>query len=51
MINYSKQSISKKDILAVTKVLKSNFQHREFTVTKFENEIKISKSKFAVAVN
>ena len=52
MINYSKQSISKKDILAVTKVLKSNFLTQGPTVTKFENEIKkITKSKFAVAVN
>ena len=52
MINYSKQSISKKDILAVTKVLKSNFLTQGPMVTKFENEIKkITKSKFAVAVN
>ena len=52
MINYSKQSISNKDILAVNKVLKSNFLTQGPMVTKFENEIKkITKSKFAVAVN
>ncbi len=52
MINYSKQSISNQDILAVTKVLKSDFLTQGPMVTKFENEIKkITKSKFAVAAN
>lgn len=52
MINYSKQSISKRDIEEVNKVLKSDFLTQGPMVGKFENEIKkITKSKYAVAVN
>ena len=40
MIPYSKQSIDKKDIQAVNKVLKSNFLTQGPIVEKFENEVK-----------
>ncbi len=52
MIPYSKQSISKKDISAVLKVLRSNFLTQGPTVKRFEAKIcKLTKAKFATACN
>ena len=52
MIPYSRQSISPKDILEVTKVLKSNFLTQGDKVGKFEKLItKISNVKYGVAAN
>ena len=52
IFSYSKQTISKKDIKSVTKILKSNFLTQGPTIEKFENKIKkFVKSKYAVAVN
>ena len=52
MIPYSKQSINKKDIISVIKVLMSNFLTKGPKVNLFENKVKkIVKSKYAVASN
>ena len=52
MIPYSRQSISPKDILEVTKVLKSNFLTQGDKVGKFEKLVtKISNVKYGVAAN
>ena len=52
MIPYSRQSISRKDISEVKKVLKSNFLTQGKNVEKFEKLIsKISNAKFGVAVS
>ncbi len=52
MIPYSRQSISREDIKAVSKVLKSNFLTQGPLVTKFESNInKFCGSKYSVAVN
>ena len=52
IFSYSKQTISKKDIKSVTKILKSNFLTQGPTIEKFENKIKkFVKSRYAVAVN
>ncbi len=52
MIPYSRQAISKKDINAVNKVLKSKFLTQGPEVKKFEYFIKkFTKAKYAIAVN
>ena len=52
MINYSKQSIDKKDINQVIKILKSDYLTTGPIVPKFEKKISdITKSKFSVSVN
>ena len=52
MIPYSKQNINKKDILEVTKVLKSDFLTQGKKVGEFERIVtKISNAKFGVAAN
>ena len=52
MINYSKQTIDKDDILQVSKVLKSDFLTQGPNVPKFEKKIcKFTSSKYSVAVN
>ena len=52
MIPYSRQSISKKDILEVNKVLRSDFLTQGRKVGEFEKLVsKISKAKFGVAAN
>ena len=52
IIPYSKQSISKSDIKAVTKVLRSDYLTQGPKVLEFENRInKFVKSRFSVAVN
>ncbi len=52
MFPYSRQSISREDIKAVSKVLRSNFLTQGPLVTKFENNInKFCGSKYSVAVN
>jgi len=52
MIPYSKQSINKKDILSVIKVLKSNYLTKGPKVNLFENKVKkVVKARYAVASN
>ena len=52
MIPYSRQSISKKDISSVTKVLKSNFLTKGPLVIEFEKKIaKKFSSKYVVSSN
>ena len=52
MIPYSRQSIDKSDISAVTKVLKSNYLTQGPYIEKFENEFKkFCKAKFSTSVN
>ena len=52
MINYAKQYISKKDIIAVVRTLKSDYLTTGPAITKFEKKInKYTNSKFAVGVN
>ena len=52
MINYSKQTILKKDIEAVTSVLKSDFLTQGPKVNQFEDRIKkFTGSKYCIAVN
>ena len=52
MLPFSRQSIDKKDISSVIKVLKSNFITQGPKVIEFENKIsKFVKSKFAIASN
>ena len=52
MINYSRQTIDKSDINAVTKALKSKWLTTGPFVKKFENEIKKKvNSKYCTAVN
>ena len=52
MIPYSRQSISRKDILSVSKVLKSNFLTQGPLVQKFEKKISnLFNSKYALASN
>ena len=52
IIPYSKQFIDKSDILAVNKVLKSNFLTQGPLVEKFEENLtKYTKSKYAAALN
>ena len=52
MIPYSRQSISKKDISSVTKVLKSNFLTKGPLVREFEKKIaKTFSSKYVVSSN
>ncbi len=52
MFPYSRQSISREDIKAVSKVLRSNFLTQGPLVKKFENNInKFCGSKYSVAVN
>lgn len=52
MINYAKQYISKKDIIAVVRTLKSDYLTTGPAITKFEKKInKYTNSKFAVSVN
>jgi len=52
MLPYSRQHISKKDIIAVNSVLKSNFITQGKIVPKFEKKfVKIVKCKYAVATN
>ena len=52
IIPYSRQSINKKDIAAVKKVLKSNFLTQGPQVEKFENALKKKfNSKFCKVVN
>ncbi len=52
MIPYSRQSINKKDILEVNKVLRSDFLTQGRKVGEFEKLVsKISKAKFGVAAN
>ena len=51
-LRYSTQTISKKDILNVSKVLKSNFLTQGPQTTKFENKIKhLVGSKYALVTN
>ena len=49
MIPYSRQKITNKDILAVKRVLKSNFLTQGKTVEIFEKNMQICKAKFGVA--
>ena len=52
IINYSKHHIDQKDIIEVSKVLKSDFLTQGPTVKKFEDKIKKYLGvKFSVAVN
>ena len=52
MIPYSRQSINKRDIISVVKVLKSNYLTQGPLVEKFEKKIsQLFKSKFVVASN
>tara|TARA_Y100000389_G_scaffold203786_1_gene253462 strand:- start:2755 stop:3909 length:1155 start_codon:yes stop_codon:yes gene_type:complete len=52
MINYGRQSIDKKDIQSVVKVLKSDYLTQGPVVKKFETELSTYfKSKFALAVS
>ncbi len=52
MINYGRQSINKKDIKAVVKVLKSNFLTQGPNVGIFEKKLSMYfNSKYAVAVS
>ena len=52
MITYSKQTIIKKDIDAVSKVLRSNFLTQGPKVPQFENKVKkFTGSKYCLAVN
>jgi len=52
MISYNKQSISKKDITFVSKVLKQDIITRGNTVLNFEKKIsKLVKSKYSVSFN
>ena len=52
MIPYSRQNINKKDVLEVTKVLKSDFLTQGKKVLEFERIVtNISKAKFGVAAN
>jgi len=52
MFPFSKQSINKKDISSVTKVLNSDYLTQGKQVPKFENKIiKLVKAKYGVAVN
>ena len=51
-LKYSTQTISKKDILNVSKVLKSEFLTQGPKTIEFENKIKLLvKSKYALATN
>ena len=52
MISYGRQSINKRDIESVIKVLKSDFLTQGPNVKKFEKELtEFTSSKYAVAVN
>ena len=52
MFSFSKQSINKKDISSVIKVLNSDYLTQGKQVPKFENKIiKLVKAKYGIAVN
>ena len=52
MVPYSRQSINKKDIISVTKVLKSNFLTQGPKVLEFEKKFsRYVKSKYAISSN